>query len=72
MAALGGKREKGAVNEKKARKDDFCAANRFTAGLGRRVELMERQTRKKEAKKKSTRMAARGVRIVKLPPRETR
>jgi hypothetical protein len=66
MAALGGKREKGAVKEKSARKVDFCGGDDAITGLGRRIELMERQTRKSDAEKKRTRMAIRGGRIVGL------
>jgi len=64
MAALGGKMDKGAVKEKKGRNDDFFGGNAVVAGLERRIELMDRQTRNTDAVKKRTRMAIRGVRIV--------
>jgi len=64
MAALGGKSEKGAVNEKKARNVDFCDGDDVATGTGRRVELMARQTRNRDAAEKRTRMAIRGGRIV--------
>jgi hypothetical protein len=66
MAALGGKRENGVPKEKRARNGAFLGGNDVAAGLARRDELMDRQTRKREAEKKSTRMATRGGRIVRF------
>jgi hypothetical protein len=64
MAAFGGKRVNGALKEKKDRSDDFGGVRGAAAELDRRIELIERQKRKREAEKKSTRMATRGGRIV--------
>lgn len=65
MEALGGNREKGVVKEKKGRSVDFCGGgDDDAAGPWRRIELMDRHTRKKDAEKKRTRMAIRGGRIV--------
>lgn len=66
IVAAGGKREKGAVNEKKARNDDFWGGDDVATGLERWAELIDRQTRKMDAAKKRTRMAIRGGRIVGL------
>lgn len=64
MEALGGKREKGVVKEKKGRSVDFCGGDDDAAGPRRRIELRDRHTRKKDAETKRTRMAIRGGRIV--------
>jgi hypothetical protein len=66
MAALGGKREKGVLNEKRARNGAFLEGNDVAAALALRDELIDRQTRKREAEKKRTRMATRGGRIARL------
>lgn len=68
IAALGGKRENGAVKEKNAPSDDFLGDDDddVTTGFGWRIELMDRQRRKRDAAKKRTRMAIRGGRIVGL------
>jgi hypothetical protein len=71
IAALGGKREKG-VEKNKAPRDDFFDGDDVVADFGRRIELMDRQTRKMEAEKKNTRMATRGGRIVELASRGDR
>jgi len=64
MAALGGNSERGVVNEKNARNDDFFGGKGVAEILGRRSVVIERQTRNRDAEKKRTRMAIRGGRIV--------
>lgn len=70
MRAFGGNSEKGVVKEKKARNDDFgLVVVVVTVAPVRRNELMDRQTRKRDAEKKRARMATRGGRIVEAPSR---
>jgi hypothetical protein len=70
MVALGGKREKGLVEKSERNcpfsggRDDDDEDDDDAEGCERLIEPMERNTRKRDAEQKSTRMAIRGGRIV--------
>lgn len=64
MMAFGGNRVNGVEKEKKDLKPDFCVdCGEEMIGAGRPTDVIARHRRKRQAKKKRTRMAILGGRI---------